>query len=266
MGTYLEEASSDLKINNLQLFRPEPIRFNNFPPCTSNFNSTSHDPNDLILSNFQNPSNANLDPSGWKPVFKLKVLDVISNASPGLPNSGSYFKYQPGRFNQDHQIYSDYAISSFYSTPNFDNTPTNGPIPSSPYLPNVGIHFSSEPSTNYDNSNFKLKLFQHFGGAKNELTKCGTNPPVAAPTIGALSDGLDSSNMSVVGHQQIKTEDRSMVGGKKPKKSRVLFSQWQINELEKLFKKQKYVTSNERELMAKRLKLQANQVFRFLFQ
>ncbi|CAF0703127.1 unnamed protein product [Brachionus calyciflorus] len=47
---------------------------------------------------------------------------------------------------------------------------------------------------------------------------------------------------------------------KKAKKSRILFSQWQINELEKLFKKQKYVTSNERELMAKRLKLQANQV------
>lgn len=47
---------------------------------------------------------------------------------------------------------------------------------------------------------------------------------------------------------------------RKPKKSRILFSQWQINELEKLFKKQKYVTSNERELMAKRLKLQANQV------
>lgn len=47
---------------------------------------------------------------------------------------------------------------------------------------------------------------------------------------------------------------------RKVKKSRVLFSQWQINELEKLFKKQKYVTSNERDLMAKRLKLQANQV------
>jgi hypothetical protein len=46
----------------------------------------------------------------------------------------------------------------------------------------------------------------------------------------------------------------------KIKKSRVLFSQWQINELEKLFNKQKYVTSNERDLMAKRLKLHSNQV------
>ncbi len=44
------------------------------------------------------------------------------------------------------------------------------------------------------------------------------------------------------------------------KKSRVLFSQWQINELEKIFKKQKYVTSNERELIAKRLKLHGNQI------
>ena len=44
------------------------------------------------------------------------------------------------------------------------------------------------------------------------------------------------------------------------KKSRVLFSQWQINELEKLFKKQKYVTSNEREIISKRLKLNPNQV------
>jgi hypothetical protein len=44
------------------------------------------------------------------------------------------------------------------------------------------------------------------------------------------------------------------------KKSRVLFSQWQINELEKLFKKQKYVTSNERDLISKRLRLNPNQV------
>lgn len=44
------------------------------------------------------------------------------------------------------------------------------------------------------------------------------------------------------------------------KKSRVLFSQWQINELEKLFKKQKYVTSNEREIVSKRLRLNPNQV------
>lgn len=47
---------------------------------------------------------------------------------------------------------------------------------------------------------------------------------------------------------------------RKIKKSRVLFSQWQINELEKLFKKQKYVTSNEREIVSKRLRLNPNQV------
>jgi hypothetical protein len=44
------------------------------------------------------------------------------------------------------------------------------------------------------------------------------------------------------------------------KKTRILFSQWQVNELEKLFKKQKYVTSNERDLISKRLKLTPNQV------
>lgn len=47
---------------------------------------------------------------------------------------------------------------------------------------------------------------------------------------------------------------------RKVKKSRVLFSQWQINELEKLFKKQKYVTANEREIISKRLRLNPNQV------
>jgi hypothetical protein len=47
---------------------------------------------------------------------------------------------------------------------------------------------------------------------------------------------------------------------RRAKKSRVLFSQWQINELEKLFKKQKYVTSNEREIVSKRLRLNPNQV------
>lgn len=55
-------------------------------------------------------------------------------------------------------------------------------------------------------------------------------------------------------------KERHFQSRKVAKKSRVLFSQWQVNELEKLFKKQKYVTSNERELMAKRLKLHANQV------
>lgn len=83
-------------------------------------------------------------------------------------------------------------------------------------------------------------------------------------------NNTDSVSTSQSSQLHIKCEDTKHVMGpvfglgmgmmKKPKKSRVLFSQWQINELEKLFKKQKYVTSNERELMAKRLKLQANQV------
>lgn len=47
---------------------------------------------------------------------------------------------------------------------------------------------------------------------------------------------------------------------KKKKKSRILFSQCQINELEKLFKRQKYISANERILIANRLKLQPNQV------
>jgi len=74
---------------------------------------------------------------------------------------------------------------------------------------------------------------------------------------------MTTNNMQTTQLQTKVDDGRQMMGlgsAKKPKKSRVLFSQWQINELEKLFKKQKYVTSNERELMAKRLKLQANQV------
>jgi hypothetical protein len=47
---------------------------------------------------------------------------------------------------------------------------------------------------------------------------------------------------------------------KKKKKSRILFSQCQINELEKFFKRQKYISANERILIANRLKLQPNQV------
>ena len=60
--------------------------------------------------------------------------------------------------------------------------------------------------------------------------------------------------------KQVENDEQSNFVKKKVKKSRILFSQWQINELEKLFKKQKYLTTNERELMAKRLKLHANQV------
>jgi hypothetical protein len=44
------------------------------------------------------------------------------------------------------------------------------------------------------------------------------------------------------------------------KKPRILFSQWQINELEKMFIKQKYISTSERNLMATKLKLKPNQV------
>jgi len=61
MGSYIEDTSSDLKANNHQIFRPEPIRFSSFPcSSSSNLNSNLHDSNsfgsDLILSNFQNSS------------------------------------------------------------------------------------------------------------------------------------------------------------------------------------------------------------------
>jgi hypothetical protein len=52
--------------------------------------------------------------------------------------------------------------------------------------------------------------------------------------------------------------DKQQVSGQK--KTRVLFSQWQINELEKMFKRQKYVTASEREFTARRLKLKSNQI------
>jgi hypothetical protein len=44
------------------------------------------------------------------------------------------------------------------------------------------------------------------------------------------------------------------------KKPRILFSQWQINELEKLFVKQKYISTSERNITATKLKLKPNQV------
>lgn len=66
------------------------------------------------------------------------------------------------------------------------------------------------------------------------------------------------SSQPILEYKTIENNKKNSI--KAHKKSRVLFSQWQINELEKLFKKQKYVTSNERDLMAKRLKLHANQV------
>ena len=119
----------------------------------------------------------------------------------------------------------------------------------------------------------RFKLFQHFSGTNSEVGKCpdvsnySAPPPITGLMISQESqDNSTTINMtpgSQMTHSSQKNEDKFMIAGgmiKKQKKSRVLFSQWQINELEKLFKKQKYVTSNERELMAKRLKLQANQV------
>jgi hypothetical protein len=72
--------------------------------------------------------------------------------------------------------------------------------------------------------------------------------------------GQHYTNPHISGSGHPIVADLSALVKRKIKKSRVLFSQWQINELEKLFKKQKYVTSNEREIMAKRLRLHANQV------
>lgn len=119
----------------------------------------------------------------------------------------------------------------------------------------------------------RFKLFQHFSGTNSEVGKCpdvsnySAPPPITGMISQESQDNSSTINMipsSQMTHSSLqKNEDKFMIGigmMKKQKKSRVLFSQWQINELEKLFKKQKYVTSNERELMAKRLKLQANQV------
>lgn len=112
---------------------------------------------------------------------------------------------------------------------------------------------------------------QHFSAANSELGVCSSISDTSnfVNSNSALMpqeypENVHASNMMLNNQLKLnnsKNEDRIIQNGiKKQKKSRVLFSQWQINELEKLFKKQKYVTSNERELMAKRLKLQANQV------
>lgn len=113
---------------------------------------------------------------------------------------------------------------------------------------------------------------QHFSAANSELGVCSSLLDTSnfansnsASMPQEYSENVHASNMMLNNQLKLnnssKNEDRIIQNGfKKQKKSRVLFSQWQINELEKLFKKQKYVTSNERELMAKRLKLQANQV------
>lgn len=168
--------------------------------------------------------------------------------------------------------------------PQSSSSPTSA---SSSYLTNVGIHFAaaaaasandpSSPSNAfaYENSNqLRIKLFQHFSNTSGNETPSVAKVPSTSSFMPSQSASNEINNTDIVSTSQssqlhVKCEDKHVMGPvfglgmgmiKKPKKSRVLFSQWQINELEKLFKKQKYVTSNERELMAKRLKLQANQV------
>ncbi|RNA32982.1 homeobox Nkx- -like [Brachionus plicatilis] len=125
----------------------------------------------------------------------------------------------------------------------------------SPFL-NKASNFSSDP-TNSENL-FRLNFLQfdsNFKHYSNLLPPNNTQIECRAqslPQNGQLCNQVNSNNQP---YQNV-SQDKS----RKPKKSRILFSQWQINELEKLFKKQRYVTSNERDLMAKRLKLQANQV------
>lgn len=170
------------------------------------------------------------------------------------------------------------ATTSGFISSSSSSLSASGQISSPNYhLNNVGIHFASHETSTlaYENPNLtRLKLFQHFSGAScdaakplvpADLTNYSCSSSSTMPNSGNLLDGLDNNASNVTSNQPVayaskQLEDRSIGVVKKPKKSRVLFSQWQINELEKLFKKQKYVTSNERELMAKRLKLQANQV------
>lgn len=157
----------------------------------------------------------------------------------------------------------------------------------------LNLQFQSD-QVNYDNNSFRFKLFQQLtsDSAKVASSSISTSSSTSSSSASSSSSfnytannqtSIESStkpNQSTTSVSccavetgpnllkiNVNTDDRLNYVNKnvnmantKTKKSRVLFSQWQINELEKLFKKQKYVTSNERELMAKRLKLQANQV------
>lgn len=139
------------------------------------------------------------------------------------------------------------------------------------YLNNVSLQLQADHN---NNENFiKLNLFHQIANNSsfnffasnsssieankpyqyNQLESNDNSKPLVYQSNPIETNLISNSNLNM-------PESVDLAKSKKVKKSRILFSQWQINELEKLFKKQKYVTSNERELMAKRLKLQANQV------
>lgn len=133
-------------------------------------------------------------------------------------------------FNQTNQNFSDYTTNYLSNLNNFTNNNTNF---ISSQSTDRGYMINQAPKLNDSNT----ETMENFG-------------KIEYPTF------TNSQTQAKI-QPEFRIEETNI---KPTKKSRVLFSQWQINELEKLFKKQKYVTSNERELISKRLKLHANQV------
>jgi hypothetical protein len=166
-----------------------------------------------------------------------------------LTNEISYEQYSSKNsnpyLNQPNQLHQHYNIIN-----NNNNNSYNQALLNLPVENNCSIYQPFE----HDNSKFeewkKTRTINYINDLKlgNEFRQ--------------TLDEQKSINLVVLDDKLIDINEQSpsIKPRRKIKKSRVLFSQWQINELEKLFKKQKYVTSNEREIISKRLKLNPNQI------
>lgn len=186
-------------------------------------------------------------------MFKIQGSKSLVNLT--TANSYDTERLSNGCYFTDHSSHREY-LSLFNTTNN--------------YLDITSLNYYSD-NQKFNNENLlKFNFFHQLANDENlkkfpNFTFFPSNKVNLDPNNSCQYNGNSIKESKI--NNAVKIDNITVMGSNvnelrhvKAKKTRILFSQWQINELEKLFKKQKYVTSNERELMAKRLKLQANQV------
>ncbi|CAL8114974.1 unnamed protein product [Orchesella dallaii] len=243
---------------------------------------------DQIWSNdaLQNYGGTNYDPSFVRherafipgtavPTNQNNILPTFSTSEyrqnpdfyglPGLVSSQTH-SFNPSIITSPHVAHLTSLCSPFNQESAgpaaFKSAPGIGRDIESGELRSKETHFY-RPSFRYHNEGTRAtcRLVQHSSESQNELQRRGDNVIGASTYICPGSSQISSSGSNNSHHLKgNKDSVASHSTSKIKRKPRVLFSQAQVLELERRFKLQRYLSANERDSLARTLKLTPNQV------
>ena len=211
---------------------------------------------DTPAFNFENTSDTHAKINNLEQNSNRTISTQFSDSFALGPHASSSFHHQSAQtnfiLNPFESSLNQMSNEQLYET--YDNFKTVQQFSENDWKHIQALNYFTDPvSTQHIFDNIQYKSNQHYYSQTTQPQQFDhqNHPDYIIPTM------LPTSSLLVDKSTSLTKDDKTK---RKTKKSRVLFSQWQINELEKLFKKQKYVTANEREIISKRLRLNPNQV------